>query len=164
MASVLHFLLDVTELNDRQRDDDHHQNNRLRRGTAQVQTDEPIAVDLVDQNVRRARRAAAGRRMDDAECVEKGVNDIHHQQEERRRGQKRKDDRPETLAGAGAIDRRRLDQRARDRLKAGKEKQEVIADLFPRSRDHDQDHRIAAVQVVVPVIAKGRDEEGQNAD
>src|SRR3546814_20228632 len=58
-----------------------------------------------------------------------------------------------SLFRSRAVDRRRLDERARDRLQTGQEKQEVVADLLPGCGDHHQEHRLTAVQHVVPVVA-----------
>ena len=58
----------------------------------------------------------------------------------------------------GAVDGRRLDQRARDGLQPGQEEQEVVADLLPGRGDHHQDHGVAAVEVVVPVVAEALQE------
>src|SRR3546814_19535530 len=63
------------------------------------------------------------------------------------------DDGPEAAQRPRAVDRRRLDERARDRLQTGQEKQEVVADLLPGCGDHHQEHRLTAVQHVVPVVA-----------
>ena len=105
-----------------------------RRRDAELQVDEAVVVDLVDQRLGRLARAAAGDGVDDAERVEEGVDGVDDEQEEGRRREQREDDRPEALRRAGAVDRRRLDQRLRDRLQAGDEEQEIVADLLPRRR------------------------------
>src|SRR3546814_4021621 len=67
------------------------------------------------------------------------------------------DDGPEAAQRPRAVDRRRLDERARDRLQTGQEKQEVVADLLPGCGDHHQEHRLTAVQHVVPVVARSEE-------
>src|SRR5207253_3407534 len=76
--------------------------------------------------------------------------DVDDEQEERRRRQQRENDRREALYRPGSIDRRRLEQRLRYRLKAGEEEQEVVADLFPDRRDDDHDQRVRSVQQRIP--------------
>ncbi|MNL53627.1 hypothetical protein D3C87_1768900 [compost metagenome] len=88
--------------------------------------------------------------MDDAEGVEEGVNRVDDEQEERCRCQKREHDRPEASRSARAVDRRGLDQRFRDRLQAGDEEKEIVADLFPGRRNDDQHHGLIAVQKRIP--------------
>ena len=67
-------------------------------------------------------------------------------------------------SGPGAVDRRRLDQRFRDRLQAGEEEQEVVADLLPhRGHDHQQ-HRLVAVEDPVPVDRPALQHVGHDAD
>ena len=103
--------------------------DRLGRRAAQVEADEAVVVDLVDQDRRRlAGPAGRGNRMDDAEGVEEGVDHVDHQQEEGGRRQQREDDGPEALDRPGAVDGRGLDQRSRDRLQAGQEEEEVVAE------------------------------------
>ena len=49
-ASVVHLLLDVAELDHRQRDDDDHQHHRLRGRAAEVERLEAVEVHLVDED------------------------------------------------------------------------------------------------------------------
>ncbi len=79
----MHALLNEAELECGQGDHDNHQNNRLRRRGAEVKIDEAVVINLVDQGFSGFGRAAAGYRMNNAECVEEGVNRVDHQQEER---------------------------------------------------------------------------------
>src|SRR5436190_22014879 len=67
---VLHLALDVAELHHGERDDDHHQDYRLRRGAAKVRRLHAVVIHLVDQDLRRARRPALGGGVDHAEGVE----------------------------------------------------------------------------------------------
>ncbi len=41
----------------------------------------------------------------------------------------------------------------RDRLQARQEEQEIVGDLFPRRRQHDQRHGVVAVEQRIPVDA-----------
>jgi hypothetical protein len=60
----------------------------------------------------------------------------------------------------GAVNGGGLNQRTRDRLQRGEEEQEVVAYLLPyRGEDH-QEHRLAAVLRVVPVVAQLAEEMG----
>lgn len=86
----MHALLDEAELEGGERNDDHHQDDRLRGGRAEVQVHEAIIIDLVDQRFRRLGGAAAGNGMDDAEGIEEGVNRVDDQKEEGCRRQQRK--------------------------------------------------------------------------
>ncbi len=156
--------LDEAELHHRQRDDDDHQDHRLRRGAAEVGRLHAVVVDLVDQDLGRLPGPALGGRVDDAEGVEEGVDDVHHQQEEGGRRQQREDDGPEAPQRPGAVDGRRLDQRLRDRLQAGEEEQEVVGDLLPHRGDHHQQHRLVALEDPVPVDAPALEHVGDDAD
>ncbi len=109
-------------------------------------------------------RAAARGRVHDPEGVEERVDDVDHEQEERGRREQREDDGPEPLERARAVDGRGLDQRAGDGLEPGEEEQEVVADLLPRGGDDDEDHRVVAVEVVVPVVAERLQEVGEDPD
>src|SRR3546814_4525024 len=82
--------------------------------------------------------------VDDAEGLEEGVDDVDDDEEEGRRREQREDDGPEAAQRPRAVDRRRLDERARDRLQTGQDKQEVVADLLPGCGDHHQEHRLTA--------------------
>ena len=101
--------LDVLELDDRQQPDDDQENHRLGGGRALVLTDESVGINLVDKNGRRLLRSAAGDRVNDAERFKEGVNDVDDQQEERCWRQERKNDCPESLPEACAVDRGSLD-------------------------------------------------------
>src|SRR5450432_1688542 len=81
VPSVVHFLLDEAELDDGERDDDRHQHHRLRRRATEVERLEAIVVDLVDEDRRVLARASFGRRIDDAEGVEEGVDNVDDEQE-----------------------------------------------------------------------------------
>src|SRR5258708_30183918 len=81
--SVLHSALDKTELGDGERDDDRHQDHRLRGGTAQVERLHAILIDLEHQDRGSLHRTAAGRGIDDRERLEKPVHAVDDQQEER---------------------------------------------------------------------------------
>lgn len=52
---VPHAALDVAELEHGEGDHDQHQDHRLRRGAAEVEAFDAVAVDLVDQDLGRAR-------------------------------------------------------------------------------------------------------------
>src|SRR5256885_3799065 len=56
-----------------------------------------------------------------AKGVEEGIDDVDDQQEEGGRRKERKDDGPEAPHRPGAVDRRRFDERARDRLQRSEE-------------------------------------------
>ncbi len=135
----------------------------MRRRAAQVERLHAVLVDLEDQDRGGLHRTAAGRGIDDRERVEKRVDDVDHEQEEGRRRQHREDDRPETAGRTGAVDRGRLDQRFRDRLQAGQEEQEVVADLLPHGGDHDQDQRLPRIEQVIPVVAQRAQQVGYHA-
>ncbi len=47
-----------------------------------------------------------------------------------------------------------LDHALRDRLQAGEEEQEIVADLLPDRDDHDEDHGVRAVEHRIPVDAR----------
>ena len=98
---------------------------------------------------------AGGDRVDHAEGLEEGIDDVHDQQEERRRRQQAADDGEEPAPEPRAVDGGGLDHRPWDRLQRGEKEQEVIADAPPgRGDDDHKPHRLAAVQDVVPVIAQ----------
>ena len=101
--------------------------------------------------------------MDDAEGVEEGVDHVDHEQEEGGRREQRKDDGPEPLERAGAVDRRRLEHRFRNHLESGQEEQEVVGDLLPGRRHHHQKHGLAADQHVVPLVAQGPQPQREDA-
>src|SRR5215471_14375837 len=75
-SCVMHPALDKAELDRGQRDDDRHQHRRLRRRAAEVEPDDAVVPDLVDEDFGRLRRAALGYVVDDAERVEKRVDDV----------------------------------------------------------------------------------------
>src|SRR5712664_41364 len=129
--SVLDLPLDEAELRHGQRDDDHHQHYRLRRGAAKVRRLHTVVVDLVDQDLRCARRAALRDGVDDAESLEERVHDVDHQEEEGGGREQREYDGPEAPARSRAIDGGGFDERARDGLQAGEEEKKVVADLLP---------------------------------
>ena len=130
---------------------------------AKDQIDEAIIVNLVDERFRRLAGAAPRDRMDDAERVEEGIDRVDDQQEERRRRQQRKDDGPEALGLARAINGGGFDQRFRDRLQAGDEEQEIVADLLPCCRGNDKHHRLIAVEQRVPIISGRANEIGERS-
>src|SRR3990172_10795095 len=92
--SVLHRALDEAELDHGERDDDEHQDHRLRRRAAEVGRLDPVVVDLVDEDLGRLPRAALRGGVDHAEGFEEGVNDVHDEQKEGRRRKQREDDGP----------------------------------------------------------------------
>ena len=63
----------------------------------------------------------------------------------------------------GAVHRRRLDQRLRDRLQRRQEEDEVVADVFPGEGDDDADHRVDAVERRVPQARPDVVDEGHEA-
>src|SRR4029453_3134421 len=82
-SSVLDLALDVAELDDRQRDDDHHQDDRLRGRASEIETLEAVRIDLVHEDFGRLCGPAARRGVDDPERIEERINDVHHEHEER---------------------------------------------------------------------------------
>src|SRR6185436_6202989 len=90
-CSVLHLLLDEAELHHRERDDDEHQDHRLRGGAAEVARLHAVVVDLVDEDLGGGGRPALRRGVDHAEGLEERVDDVHHEQEERRGREQRED-------------------------------------------------------------------------
>ncbi len=132
----------------------HQQDHRLRRRRPEILPDKAVGIDLVDQNGRGLLRPAAGDRVDHAEGLEEGVDDVDHQQEEGGGRQQRKDDGAEPRPEPRAVDGGGLDHDARDRLQPGQEEQEVVADPPPGDGDDDKAHRLVLVQHVVPVIAQ----------
>src|SRR5256885_10024243 len=105
--------LDKAELDRGQPDDDRHQYDGLRRRAAEIEPDHAVVPDLVDKDFGRLGGAALRHVMDDPEGVEERVDDIDDEQEEARGRQPGEDNRPETAARAGAVDRRGLEQRWR---------------------------------------------------
>ena len=114
----------------------------------------PRLIDFHHQRRGGIGRAAIGGGVDQGKRVKKRVDQIDDQQEKCGRGQERKDDCPKPAGRAGAIDGGRLDQGAGDRLQPGKEKQEVIRNLFPGCRNDHQDQRLVAIHVMVPFGAR----------
>ena len=149
----MNLLLDVAKLERGQRHHDHHQDHRLRRRAAEIGADLAVLKHLVDQRLRGAVGAAAGRGVDDAERVEEHVGDVDDDQEEGGRRQQRKDDGPEPPHRPGAVDRGGLDHAFRDRLQTCEEEQEIVADLVPDRDDDHEDHRMRPVQHRIPVDA-----------
>ena len=96
-------------------------------------------------------RAALRGGVHDGEGVEEGIHHVDHQQEERGGRQQRELDAPEPAPWASAINRGRFNQRLGDGLQACQEEQEVVGDLLPHSRNHDQRHGVVGVEQVVPV-------------
>ena len=91
-----------------------------------------------------------GQRVDCAERVKRGVNQIDDEQKERCRRQQRERDGAEAPPPFRAVHPGCLGHRARDGLQAGKEENKIITHLFPGAgQDHDA-HRLGAVQLVVP--------------
>ena len=133
--SVLHLALDEAELHDGERDDDDHQDHRLRGGAAEVRRPSRRRGRPCRPGSASTAPARPRGRVDDAEGVEERVDDVDDEQEERGRREQRKHDREEAPHRSGAVDRRRLDQRFRNRLQPGEEEQEVVADLFPDRGD-----------------------------
>src|SRR5712692_5679081 len=73
----------------------------------------------------------AGDRIDDAERVEEGVDDVDDQQKEGCRRQQRKHDGPESPHRAGAVNCAGLDDAFGDRLQPCQKEQKIIGDLLP---------------------------------
>src|SRR5271170_914474 len=112
MASVLDLAFDEAELEQRKRYDDHHQNDRLRGGAAQVQPLLPILVDLENEDHRRLHRTPVGGGVDDRERVEKRVDQVDHEQEKHGWREQWQYDRPEAPPRARTVDGSGFDQRA----------------------------------------------------
>ena len=124
----------------------------------------PSWKHLVDQGLRGAVGAAAGRGVNDAERIEENVGDVYDDQEERGRREQREDDGPEPPHRPCAVDRRGLDHAFRDRLQPGEKEQEIVADLVPDRDDDDEDHRMGAVQHRIPVDAIALHRAGDHAE
>src|SRR5262245_3838157 len=99
--SIVNPPLDVAELHDGQGDDD--EDGRLCGRDAEILATETVLVDLEDQDLGRLTRPALGERIDDAERVEEGIDDVDDHQEEAGRRQQREDDGPEPPPRSGAI-------------------------------------------------------------
>src|ERR1700681_1174707 len=82
--SVLDLALDEAELGDRERDDNRHQDHRLRGGAAEVERLHAVLIDLEHEDGGGLHRTAVGRGIADREGVEKRVDDVDDQQEKRR--------------------------------------------------------------------------------
>src|SRR5216684_2767126 len=124
---------------------------------------EPVLEHLIDQDRGGGPWTAAGRGVDDSERIEERVDDVDDEKEERRRPDQRQDDGAKAPGRPGAVDRRRFDQRARDRLQRGEEEYEIVGHLLPcRGRDHE-DERIGAVEEWVPGEAEARQRIGVDA-
>ena len=65
----MNLSFDITELHDGQGHDQNHQDHRLRRSARIVKAPEPVGIDLVDQQIGRPARPAAGQRVDNAKAV-----------------------------------------------------------------------------------------------
>ena len=140
-----------------QRDDDDHQDHRLRRRAAEIAAEPAVVVDLVDEGLGRLAGPAAGHGVDDAERVEERVDDVDDEQEERGRREQREDDRPEAARSGRAPSIAAASINAlRDRLQAREEEQEIVADLLPGRGEDDQDHGVVAVEQRIPVDAERR--------
>jgi hypothetical protein len=146
----MHAPLDVAELHEGQQHHQAHQHDRLRGGERVVLPFEAIGIDLVDHQLGGARRPAAGRDVDDAEGMHEGIGDVDHDQEEQGRRQERQLKVAHAAQRAGAIHRRGFRERARDRLQAGEEEDEVVGDHGPGVGQHDQDHGVEPVARRVP--------------
>src|SRR4051812_1564166 len=72
--SVLHFLLDEAELDDRERHHDQHQHHGLRGRSIDVERLEAVVVKLVDEDRRLLARAAVRGRIDDGKGLEESVD------------------------------------------------------------------------------------------
>src|SRR5262245_45372064 len=79
---VVNPLLDVAELDDRERHQDAHQHHRLRGRGAEVERLEAVEVHLVDEDRRVLARAAPRGRIDDREGLDEDVDDVDDEQEE----------------------------------------------------------------------------------
>src|SRR5215469_37850 len=159
--AIVYAALDETELHDGQEDDQQHQDDALRGGAGIVQAFEAVEIDLVDHQLRRLVRPAAGHDIDDAEAVGEAVREPDHEQEKQGGRQERQLDVADPAQEAGPVHRPRLDQRARNRFQRGEEEDEVVADGFPGEGDDDRDHGIEAVQRRVPEAGRELVEEGQ---
>jgi len=160
----VHPPFDKAELDRGQRDDNRHQDHRLRRRAAEIEADDAVVPHLVNEDLGRFGRPALGHVVDDAEGVEEGVDDIDHQEKEARRRQQREDDRPEPAAGRSAIDGRGFEQCFWDRLQPGEEEQKIIADLLPGGGKDHQQQGLPAVQDIVPVDAGAAQTDSNDAD
>ena len=161
---ILHALFDKAELENGQRHDHDHQYHRLRCRSAQIKRLEAIVINLVNQNGCVLARPALRGGIDNAESVEKGINHVHDQQKESGGRKQRKLHRPKTPPRPRAVNGRRLDQGFGNGLQAGQKKQEVVGNLFPHRRHHDQRHGVAAVHQVIPVQPGGPQPIADHAD
>src|SRR5215472_6946253 len=82
--AIVDAALDEAELHHGQEDDQQHQDDALRGGAGIVQAFEAVEIDLVDHQLRRPVRPAAGHDVDDAEAVGEAVGEADDQQEEDR--------------------------------------------------------------------------------
>src|SRR6266849_9293362 len=162
-TSVVNLALDEAELRQRQRYHDGHQHHRLNRRSAEIKRFEPVLEHLVDQDRGGVARTAGGRGVNDSERIEERVDDVDDEKEERRRPDQRQDDGAKAPCRPGAVDRRRLDQRARARLQRGEEEYEIVRHLLPRGGHHDEDERMGAVEQRIPVEAEARQRIGVDA-
>src|SRR5215472_16909744 len=115
-SRVMHPPLDKAELDRGQRNDDRHQDHRLRRRAAEIKADDAVVPDLVDEDLGRPSRTALGYVVDDPDGVEEGIDDVDHQRKKAGGSEQWKDDPPKSTTGAGPVDCSGLDQSLWDRL------------------------------------------------
>ncbi|EGE58056.1 hypothetical protein RHECNPAF_35000110 [Rhizobium etli CNPAF512] len=158
---VVHAPLDEAELEDGEKDDERHQDDRLGGRTGIIEPPETVEIDLVDHQLGRARRSALCHDVDDAEGILEAFGDVDDEQEKQCRRQQRQLQVPHAAQRPRAVHGRGLDQRARNALKGRKEEDEIIADIFPGKGDDDGDHRVLAVECRVPEAGPDMIDDGE---